>query len=130
MYSFQTVTGLKILIITSPVTSLDDEFSNTPLSFNGTNGRNMNNDSITTTSNLSFSPTQRNSLPSLRQQQQQKTTSIGSANLDVNSISADLILKEIYMAYSDYVMKNPFYQLEMPIRCELFDRKLDELLKQ
>lgn len=30
----------------------------------------------------------------------------------------------IYELYSDYVMKNPFYQSEMPVRCESFDRKL------
>ena len=36
----------------------------------------------------------------------------------------DAVLRRIYELYSDYVMKNPFYQLEMPIRCEEFDRNL------
>ncbi|KAJ1979944.1 hypothetical protein H4R35_000880 [Dimargaris xerosporica] len=33
-------------------------------------------------------------------------------------------LKRIYDLYSDYVMKNPFYTPEMPIRLELFDTHL------
>ena len=36
----------------------------------------------------------------------------------------DKILGKIYELYSDYVMKNPFYQLEMPIRNENWERKL------
>ncbi|EDW80419.1 uncharacterized protein Dwil_GK18753 [Drosophila willistoni] len=42
----------------------------------------------------------------------------------------DLLLRKVYELYSDYVLKNPFYSLEMPIRCELFDTKLQELLSQ
>ena len=36
----------------------------------------------------------------------------------------DHLLHTIYDLYSDYVMKNPFYELEMPIRCELFEQNL------
>ena len=32
--------------------------------------------------------------------------------------------KSVYSLYSDYVLKNPFYELDMPIRCELFDQQL------
>ncbi|KAL9644969.1 hypothetical protein ABK040_004462 [Willaertia magna] len=32
----------------------------------------------------------------------------------------------IYQCYVDYVMKNPFYELEMPIKCALFDEHLDK----
>ncbi|XP_065072594.1 trafficking protein particle complex subunit 4 [Ochlerotatus camptorhynchus] len=42
----------------------------------------------------------------------------------------DVLLKRIYELYSDYVLKNPFYSLEMPIRCELFDVNLQALLEQ
>lgn len=42
----------------------------------------------------------------------------------------DVLLKKIYELYSDYVLKNPFYSLEMPIRCELFDTNLQGLLDQ
>lgn len=38
--------------------------------------------------------------------------------------NVDVIMRRIYELYSDFVMKNPFYQLEMPIRCEAFDRHL------
>ena len=30
----------------------------------------------------------------------------------------------VYELYGDYVLKNPFYEIEMPIRCELFDYHL------
>lgn len=36
----------------------------------------------------------------------------------------DVIIRKVYELYADYVMKNPFYQLEMPIRCEAFERHL------
>lgn len=35
----------------------------------------------------------------------------------------------IYDLYSDYVLKNPFYEVEMPIKCELFDQHLLELVR-
>jgi trafficking protein particle complex subunit 4 len=41
----------------------------------------------------------------------------------------DAFLKRLYQLYSDYVLKNPFYTLEMPIRCDLFDRQLARLVK-
>ena len=31
------------------------------------------------------------------------------------------ICRKLYDLYADYVLKNPFYTLEMPIRVELFD---------
>lgn len=45
-------------------------------------------------------------------------------------IGIDLLLRKIYELYSDFVLKNPFYSLEMPIRCELFDRNLKDVLDQ
>lgn len=44
-------------------------------------------------------------------------------------IGMDILLKRIYELYSDYVLKNPFYSLDMPIRCELFDQNLQSLLE-
>lgn len=41
----------------------------------------------------------------------------------------DSMVKKIYELYADYVMKNPFYTVEMPIRCEKFDRGLDGFVK-
>nr|CAD7446913.1 unnamed protein product [Timema bartmani] len=41
----------------------------------------------------------------------------------------DILLRRIYELYSDFALKNPFYSLEMPIRCELFDSNLQNLLE-
>ncbi|XP_046666902.1 trafficking protein particle complex subunit 4-like [Homalodisca vitripennis] len=42
----------------------------------------------------------------------------------------EALLKKIYELYADFALKNPFYDLEMPIRCELFDTHLQALLEQ
>jgi hypothetical protein len=47
-----------------------------------------------------------------------------------NQTGMELLLKRIYELYADYALKNPFYSLEMPIRCELFDINLQCLLEQ
>ncbi|KAF7488162.1 hypothetical protein SSS_10775 [Sarcoptes scabiei] len=50
---------------------------------------------------------------------------------DLNdSTNKDLLLRKIYELYVDYALKNPFYKLEMPIRCELFDINLAQLLEK
>lgn len=41
----------------------------------------------------------------------------------------ETILRKIYELYADYVLKNPFYALEMPIRCDLFNDNLKLLLE-
>eukprot|EP00457_Paulinella_chromatophora_P022306 gb/GEZN01025129.1/.p1 GENE.gb/GEZN01025129.1/~~gb/GEZN01025129.1/.p1 ORF type:complete len:159 (+),score=19.84 gb/GEZN01025129.1/:25-501(+) len=38
------------------------------------------------------------------------------------------LLQAIYLLYTDYVLKNPFYEIDMPIKCEKFDLRLDALL--
>ncbi|KAL4816527.1 Sybindin-like family-domain-containing protein [Aspergillus spinulosporus] len=43
--------------------------------------------------------------------------------------NVDVVMKGIYELYADYVMKNPFYQIEMPVRCERFDRGLGGFLR-
>lgn len=40
----------------------------------------------------------------------------------------DALLRKIYEIYSDYALKNPFYSIDMPIRCELFDVNLQAAL--
>ncbi|CEG49549.1 trafficking protein particle complex subunit partial [Plasmopara halstedii] len=45
------------------------------------------------------------------------TAALGTADLDV-------ALQTVYELYVDYVLKNPFYELEMPIRCSLFNNGL------
>jgi len=41
----------------------------------------------------------------------------------------EVVLRKIHEIYSDFVLKNPFYSLEMPIRCELFNENLKLLLE-
>ena len=36
--------------------------------------------------------------------------------------NSETILRKCYELYADFVMKNPFYNLEMPIRSDKFDR--------
>lgn len=43
---------------------------------------------------------------------------------DTTQANVDVTMRRVYEMYADYVMKNPFYQLEMPVRCDMFDRKL------
>ncbi|QSL65702.1 hypothetical protein MERGE_003015 [Pneumocystis wakefieldiae] len=43
--------------------------------------------------------------------------------------NVDALMRRIYELYADYVMKNPFYKMEMPIRCELFDINVTALLE-
>ncbi|PRP79266.1 hypothetical protein PROFUN_14249 [Planoprotostelium fungivorum] len=40
----------------------------------------------------------------------------------------DAILKQVYVLYTDFVLKNPFYIIEQPIRCEQFDIALEKLI--
>lgn len=49
---------------------------------------------------------------------------------DTAQTTADSTMRRVYDLYSDYVMKNPFYQLEMPIRCDIFDRKLNSYIRE
>jgi trafficking protein particle complex subunit 4 len=44
------------------------------------------------------------------------------------SADLDSILREIYVLYTDCALKDPFYELEMPIRCELFTQAVDALI--
>ncbi|XP_058050931.1 trafficking protein particle complex subunit 4 isoform X1 [Ahaetulla prasina] len=43
---------------------------------------------------------------------------------DPRQAGIEALLRKIYEIYSDFALKNPFYSLEMPIRCELFDQNL------
>ncbi|KAK4152269.1 trafficking protein particle complex subunit 4 [Chaetomidium leptoderma] len=49
---------------------------------------------------------------------------------DTTQANVDLAIRRVYDMYSDYVMKNPFYQLEMPVRCDMFDRKLASYIRE
>jgi hypothetical protein len=49
---------------------------------------------------------------------------------DTTQANVDVTIRKVYDLYSDYVMKNPFYQLEMPVRCDMFDRKLLSYIRE
>ena len=49
---------------------------------------------------------------------------------DTRVNSMDAFLKKLYELYGDFALKNPFYSLEMPIRCDLFDTNLQKLIEQ
>ena len=36
----------------------------------------------------------------------------------------------VYELYSDFVLKNPFYETEQVIKCELFDEAVDALVRR
>ncbi len=38
--------------------------------------------------------------------------------------------RRVYELYSDFVMKNPFYETEQVIKCELFDEAVDALVRR
>jgi hypothetical protein len=38
-------------------------------------------------------------------------------------------LRHLYELYADYVLKNPFYELDMPIRCELWETMLQRAVE-
>ncbi|KAG5355669.1 Trafficking protein particle complex subunit 4 [Yarrowia sp. B02] len=48
---------------------------------------------------------------------------------DLRQQFVDSVLKRVYQLFADYVMKSPFYQLDMPIRCSLFDLHLNKYLE-
>jgi trafficking protein particle complex subunit 4 len=47
-----------------------------------------------------------------------------------NTLDIDHVLREIYVLYADCALKDPFYELEMPIRCELFTQAVDLLVER
>ncbi|TYI74240.1 hypothetical protein E1A91_D07G186000v1 [Gossypium mustelinum] len=42
----------------------------------------------------------------------------------------EALLKVVYELYTDYVLKNPFYEMKMPIRCEVFDINLTQTVQK
>lgn len=42
----------------------------------------------------------------------------------------EILLRKLHELYADYALKNPFYSLEMPIRCELFEVGVHSMIEQ
>jgi hypothetical protein len=40
------------------------------------------------------------------------------------------VLREIYVAFTECALKDPFYELEMPIRCELFTQTVNDVMSR
>lgn len=49
-----------------------------------------------------------------------------TADLDTEGLTE--FLREVYAIYSDYVLKNPFYELDMPIKVDLWEYHLRQLV--
>lgn len=49
---------------------------------------------------------------------------------DPRQAAVDTLLKKLYEVYADFALKNPFYSLDMPIRCDLFDTNLQSAIEQ
>lgn len=49
---------------------------------------------------------------------------------ETTQVNVDVAMRRVYELYCDYVMKNPFYQLEMPVRCEAFERRLGSYIRE
>ena len=47
----------------------------------------------------------------------------------VGVAGVERLLWSVYSLYSDFVLKNAFYELEMPIRCEQFDQRILTLMQ-
>lgn len=84
LYIFQTLTGIKFIVITSP----------NPVVHN------------------------------LQPVSEGYTSTQGELNKQFDEVNH--IFRNLYVAYSDYVMKDPFYSLDMPIKSTLFDTKVGE----
>lgn len=49
---------------------------------------------------------------------------------DLNTQNLSQFLAQVYILYSDYVMKNPFYQLDMFIKIDKWDLHLTRLVQK
>jgi len=47
---------------------------------------------------------------------------------DLNHHGVDGNIRRVYELYADYVMKNPFQNPEMPIRCDRFELAIDRMV--
>ncbi|OMJ26700.1 Transport protein particle subunit trs23 [Smittium culicis] len=48
---------------------------------------------------------------------------------DPSQNNSNFVLTKIYELYSDYVLKNPFHTIDMPIRSEMFDITIRNLIR-
>ncbi|CCE62338.1 hypothetical protein TPHA_0C01820 [Tetrapisispora phaffii CBS 4417] len=111
MFIYQTMTGMKFVAISSSVLR-----NTADPSHSGKSNTTANANGIQNSTTISYSTAQNSS----------SDYNSNSSNLQVQI--ADNFLRKIYCIYSDYVMKDPFYSLEMPIKSELFDKKVKQMV--
>lgn len=47
---------------------------------------------------------------------------------DTRQVNSDAFLKRSYELYSDFALKNPFYSLDQPIWCPLFQQSIQQTI--
>lgn len=132
LYLYQTMTGLKFIVISNNVPMLSQSTSS---KINNNKSNLPNNKSNNTyggskNGNIASNPITSN-LYNVGAQINKNINSMDINNTNqynIGSQIADNLLRKAYCIYSDYVMKDPFYSLEMPIKSELFDSKITELI--
>lgn len=67
-------------------------------------------------------------IPSNPNMENNVSSNANGSQYNIGSQIADNLLRKVYCVYSDYVMKDPFYSLEMPIKSDLFDDKVRSLI--
>lgn len=90
LFVFQTLTGVKFILVTSP------------------------------------NPVAHNIQPLVPQS---VTSNTSKGELEKQKEEADQLYRRLYVIYADYVMKDPFYTLDMPIKGNLFDERVCELFR-
>uniref|UniRef100_A0A0N5ATW2 Trafficking protein particle complex subunit n=1 Tax=Syphacia muris TaxID=451379 RepID=A0A0N5ATW2_9BILA len=62
----------------------------------------------------------------------QSTTGVKFVIVGVANVSTGIegLLRKIYELYADYALKNPFYSIDMPIRCQRFDDAIKNLIEK
>jgi hypothetical protein len=48
---------------------------------------------------------------------------------DPGTSELDSFLRSVYILFSDYALKNPFYELDQVVHCQLFDYHLGKLVE-
>lgn len=59
-----------------------------------------------------------------------KNDEMEGGNMITSMHTMDNALRRVYCAWSDCVMKDPFYTMEMPVKNELFDERVVALLRR
>jgi len=49
---------------------------------------------------------------------------------EAGATGVEHVLQTVYRLYADYVLKNPFYEIEMPIRCQLFTQEINSMIER